>query len=119
MADKIKHGIISSLSALGTYLSIKHFKKEEVALEGIVGSLILGGVGGILPDLIEPATHPNHRSFFHSITLLALLGYSNVKTWQSENMNDDHKLLISILTAGYGSHLLVDGLSKKGLPLIT
>lgn len=28
----------------------------------------IGAVAGCLPDLLEPATDPNHRKFFHSVT---------------------------------------------------
>ena len=28
-----------------------------------------------LPDILEPALHPNHRKFFHSVTVFAALGY--------------------------------------------
>jgi hypothetical protein len=42
--------------------------------------LLATGVGmvvGLLPDLLEPALHPNHRQFFHSYAVTALLAHAD------------------------------------------
>lgn len=41
-------------------------------LEGVAGTFG-GGVGGKLPDLLDPLTSPRHRSHAHSLTLAAVL----------------------------------------------
>lgn len=83
-----------------------------------IKSLVIGGIAGAAPDIIEPATNPNHRSFFHSIAFFAILAHANNKIWQSESLTDEQKQLISTICAAYGSHLLIDGTSKRGLPLL-
>lgn len=73
---------------------------------------------GIAPDIIEPATNPNHRGFFHSIAMLRLLAYARDKTWQAQNLVEEQKHLISTLLDAYASHLLSDSTTQKGLPLL-
>lgn len=71
-----------------------------------------------MPDLLEPANDPDHRSFFHS--KIAALGLASLvtKTNESEQNNDGVKLLANIASAGYLSHLLLDNTTPKGLPLL-
>lgn len=33
----------------------------------LVSSLVAGGIGGRIPDWLEPAIHPKHRSVYHSV----------------------------------------------------
>ena len=74
-----------------------------------------------MPDWIEPATNPHHRQFFHSISFLVMLGYGlkKVYDWKPE---DSGGQLLRFLTlcagAGYISHLLLDGLTPRSLPLL-
>ena len=35
----------------------------------VIGGLIIGSLGGRIPDVLDPPIHPNHRAFFHSIAL--------------------------------------------------
>lgn len=116
--DKAGHALIGALAALGVYGLCKHLKEEKPTLLGILGSLLAGSMIGLAPDVLEPATNPNHRSLFHSITFLIALGLGNLKIWQSKQIDEGQKLSISIISAAYGSHLLSDATTKKGLPLL-
>jgi inner membrane protein len=74
-----------------------------------------------LPDYIEPALHPNHRKFFHSIAVVAGLAYAmrRVYVWEAEG--EWERLARALLLAGgaaYLGHLALDALSAKSLPLI-
>ena len=40
------------------------FNLSELLLSG-VGGAIIGKIGGVLPDILEPANNPHHRKFFH------------------------------------------------------
>ena len=76
---------------------------------------------GTLPDLIEPALHPNHRQFFHSVTVLGISGYGFYKLWNWEADSDGKKLvkLLGLVGLGaYMTHLVMDATTKKSLPLI-
>ena len=74
-----------------------------------------------LPDLLEPATNPHHRQFFHSVSFLVMLGYGLKKAydWKPEdNGGQLLRFLILCAGAGYISHLVLDGLTPKSLPLL-
>lgn len=76
---------------------------------------------GTLPDSIEPAYHPNHRQFFHSLAFAGLLGYGLYRLYQWETDDELQKLLKTLgLIAGgaYLIHLAMDATTAKSLPII-
>ena len=74
-----------------------------------------GILGGVLPDLLEPATNPNHRAFFHSLLTLAGLALlvAAVRDWPEE-----FNAVFKSFVAGYFSHGLLDLTTPKGLPIM-
>lgn len=92
------------------------FDWSELILKSLAG----GGIGafcGVLPDLIEPATCPNHRKLFHSVTTASLISYRLYKA-NSSKLSANDKEIINIAGAGYLSHLLLDSETEFGLPLV-
>lgn len=89
-----------------------------------VNPLLTIGVSTIfskLPDWIEPASNPHHRQFFHSISFLAMLGYGLKKTydWRPEDKGGQILRFLTLCAgAGYISHLVLDGLTPRSLPLL-
>ncbi len=74
-----------------------------------------------LPDVIEPALHPNHRKFFHSVTVFAALGYGLHRLYQWETEDDWQRLarMVGLIAgAAYLAHLTRDAFTAKSLPLI-
>ncbi len=74
-----------------------------------------------LPDWIEPATNPHHRQFFHSIAFLAMIGgvLKKVYDWNPENKGEEIMRFLALCAgAGYISHLVLDGLTPRSLPLL-
>lgn len=74
-----------------------------------------------LPDILEPAHHPNHRQFFHSMTFAGCIGYGMYKAYEWQPKNELKKFLRRLLLIGgsaYLVHLIMDGCTPKGLPLI-
>ena len=74
-----------------------------------------------LPDLLEPALHPNHRKFFHSVVAYAALGYGLHRLYRWETQDEWQRLLRTVgLVAGaaYLAHLTRDAFTTKSLPLI-
>lgn len=67
---------------------------QDMRLFYCLGLAIGGAIGGTLPDQLEPALHPHHRQFFHSLAVLAGVGHqalatgslvaSGVSCWQEE-----------------------------------
>lgn len=74
-----------------------------------------------LPDLLEPATNPNHRRFFHSMVFMAGLVHAMHRAYRWEAEEDWEKLTRAVLLVGgaaYLGHLALDAMSPKSLPLI-
>jgi membrane-bound metal-dependent hydrolase YbcI (DUF457 family) len=100
-----------------------HAAHEDAEGESTAKPLI-GGVFGAfsarLPDVLEPATSPNHRQTFHSLLCAGLVGYGlyKVAKWKPETKGDELlRLLLLIGGAAYLSHLVLDGLTPQSLPL--
>lgn len=72
---------------------------------------------GLLPDILEPATSPNHRKFFHSIAMMGLTGFGSLgehtERWPAESREKTR-----ICAGAYVSHLLLDAMTRKSLPWI-
>jgi len=98
-----------------------------------IGGAFVGRASGVLPDVLEPATSPRHRSTAHS--LLALIG-AVVGDRRLRRLSNDlgrsaslardpwEALLLRFLrgglhgaTPGYMSHLLADATTPAGLPV--
>jgi inner membrane protein len=74
-----------------------------------------------LPDCIEPAIHPNHRQFFHSIAFAVALGAGLVKLhgWKPETSQGELlRKLGMVAIGGYLIHLALDATTAKSLPLV-
>lgn len=74
-----------------------------------------------LPDILEPATSPNHRQFFHSVAFAGLIGFAFHKLgkWRSESAGGEFlKSLGQIAIPAHLIHLLLDSLTAKSLPLV-
>ena len=118
MADFRTHAVAGCAAGVAAYLLGSWFLRRQVRL----GEILLSGLGGFatgcLPDGVEPALHPNHRSFFHSLTAGSAVAYVDWRAFDFENISDEAKLVIWVLSAGYISHLLLDAVTPKALPLI-
>jgi inner membrane protein len=84
-------------------------------LDGAVGSVLTS-----LPDKLEPAIHPNHRQFFHSVVFAAGVGYVTYKVYNWQPTEDWEKILRWLVVIGgvaYLIHLVLDAHTAKSLPL--
>jgi membrane-bound metal-dependent hydrolase YbcI (DUF457 family) len=80
----------------------------------VLGWAAGGALLGLLPDMLEPASSPNHRRFFHSIALAAGITRSLCKK-EVGNRSDD---LLFLSGTAYLSHLAADACTPKCLPLL-
>jgi inner membrane protein len=96
--------------------------EKSGALHHPAAAIPIGALLGKLPDMIEPALgNPNHRQFFHSIAALGFLATGMHKVHHWEPQDDFDKVLRGILLVGgaaYLSHLLLDALTSRSLPLV-
>ncbi|MGD0337608.1 MAG: metal-dependent hydrolase [Bacteroidota bacterium] len=108
-------------------------KRDNVDLVHIILSSGVGFAGGRLPDIFEPPTNPNHRTFFHSFIFGAILGYLAIFIWnqlkesKSVESKSEQKDLIGIeiildllfvVIMAILLHLFLDSMTQKGLPII-
>ena len=95
-------------------------RREETAAHAMVGCA--GGYClGTLPDLLEPATNPHHRQFFHSLAFAALLAYGLYRLYQWDPSSSELKALrfVGLIAGGaYLVHLTLDATTKRSLPLV-
>ncbi len=118
--------IVGTIAGAGFYLiRYAEEKKEnpllkfnwEVFVKVSLAGCAFGAIAGVAADKIEPALSPNHRGFFHSYTIW-FLGCLAVLEFVSGNKENIWKNLAVIGFAGYSSHLFLDSLTPKSLPII-
>lgn len=74
--------------------------------------------GGIFPDIIEGATSPTHRKFFHSKRALRIVVFAIIPLTiiSSYLVSQEKYLLLTAFFCGYALHLCLDSLTPAGLP---
>lgn len=72
---------------VGLFLADKEQKSGQATAEPLISGAAVA-VLTKLRDLLEPATSPNHRQFFHSIAFASLLGLGLYKRhkWEPEEL---------------------------------
>lgn len=93
------------------------FDWNKLAKSGSLG-LLVGAVGGILPDILEPAQNPHHRKSFHSIAAAVVLAKILYKVDKAPGRHPDNRDGIHCGGLGYLSHLALDMLTPMSLRLI-
>jgi len=86
-----------------------------------LAAAVAGAMLGTLPDILEPALHPNHREFFHSLACAGLIGLGIYHAYRWEPTTDGEEVMRFLLLAAGGAfltHLAMDALTSKGLPLL-
>lgn len=111
---------VTAGAAIGLYLAGQETERGERTMLPIFGGLA-GSVFTCLPDVLEPATSPNHRDFFHSLAFAGLLVGGLIKLHRWEPEENWHRFLRQVgLLAGsaYIIHLALDATTAKSLPLL-
>ncbi len=115
-------GIFTGL-LYGFARSLYHQKTgEKIDWQKVWASALIGACGGfvgsMIPDVLEPAIHPNHRGLAHSVAAGGGVGFQTVQWWLNHGQSTDAKFLfLEACAVGYLSHLLLDGRTPKGLPI--
>ena len=74
-------------------------------------------LAALAPDILEPADSPNHRAFFHSIAMAAIVAYAmtgkHTRKWPA---------IVTVIAGaagvGYLSHLAADAGTPKSINLV-
>lgn len=146
MPDRTAHysaGLVAAVAALPV---CRIRLQSDLTVSERLGCVYFSLLGSRLPDLIEEPDGPDHRGFFHSILCGALLSAGSTWmvaeldrelariSQKISQYCDDYlqipieliqqwslcRLAISCLTGltfGYESHLVLDGMTQKSLPL--
>lgn len=112
------HMIAGGITGAVTAASLQ--AETDPDLAEIIAGAFAGGVAGRVPDILEPAVHPNHRAFFHSVGVLALVGYGTYRAYRWEPADDVERVVRWLAVIGgvaYMSHLILDARTPNGLPL--
>ncbi len=107
----------AGMGAFG-YLIWKKVRKEPISLDGLLGASVGSALFAILPDSLEPAIHPIHRAIFHSLIVGSIIEEIARRKLKDARISPNKKIFWLIFALGYGSHLFLDGLTKKGLPIL-
>jgi membrane-bound metal-dependent hydrolase YbcI (DUF457 family) len=89
----------------------------EINLGTAIGAILLSAFGALVPDILEPATGPNHRSLFHSFTALFVIGFFTLGILSGQS-SFSAVAVVGFAAVGHISHLVMDARTKKGLPAI-
>lgn len=113
------HSLIN-FAATASYLA----SRPEDQQKGIANPLVGGTASALLaslPDAIEPAIHPHHRQFFHSVAFAGLVGYGLHRAYHwKPDTNGQELLRIAALFVGsaYLLHLAADLFTARSLPVL-
>ncbi|GAB6906280.1 Membrane-bound metal-dependent hydrolase [Desulfosarcina cetonica] len=120
MPNGLIHTVAGGLSGLAVAVLDKDENGDSY--HNPLPAIGMGAVVGKLPDLLEPSLkNPHHRQFFHSLAVLVFVGYGTKKVydWQPQ---DTLESIVRFLTlcagAAYMSHLILDAMTFRSLPLI-
>lgn len=119
MANAAAHRLGAAVVVGGVALAAKNNQEEPTAKPLVVGGL--AWLAGIFPDILEPARHPNHRQFFHSLVFAGVVVYGTYKAYQWEPESETQEWLrIAGIAIGcaYLVHLAMDATTPKGLPIV-
>lgn len=120
MANGATHSVTGGL----TGLAIAIFDKDESgsARHNPFVAASVGTLCAKLPDILGPSlNNPHHRQFCHSVVVLGLVGYGIKKAyeWRPENKFESFLRSVAICAgAGYLSHLVLDAMTSRSLPLV-
>ena len=119
MANGTTHRIAAAIVVGATCLHMERDKQEK-SIRPFAGA----GVAAVLtnlPDIFEPALHPNHRQFFHSCLFAGSLAWAAYKAykWEPETPAEEVARFIFLVGVGaYLVHLVLDAGTAKSLPLV-
>jgi inner membrane protein len=88
---------------------------QPVAAAGLAALL------GTLPDVLEPALHPNHRQFCHSVVCAVSIGYGMHRLYKWKPQTTFEKGLRWVLLIGGGTwltHIGMDAMTPKSIPFL-
>ena len=121
MANRRTHllvgvGVAATLDVLWQHSCMGKDSNRQFDWGEFVAVSACGACFGILPDLLEPAIHPHHRGFFHSVAFVLITIWAFTKF--SVKLTALGVGFCVIMALCYCSHLLLDLFTPRSLPFI-
>lgn len=119
MPNSSTHRIAAAI-AVGGVLAYEDVRHENRTLKPLTGSVV-AAIATNLPDVLEPALHPHHRQFFHSIAFAGLVGWGTYKVYQwkpEDSVDDILRFLLLVIGGAYLIHLALDAGTPRSLPIV-
>jgi hypothetical protein len=115
-----EHVALSAVASAGTYFAMCRYYGRRPDLGELLVSEGVGILAGAAPDMLEPATNPNHRALGHSVAVGTVLTRFAVAKCSRENPDWQEflKIAATVATVSYVVHLIADGFTAKGVPLL-
>ena len=113
------HRLVAGAS-IALYIARNEEKLGKQTANPVLGGLLASVLTNV-PDWIEPATHPGHRSTAHSLVVAGLLGIGlyELHQWQPDNeLGRFIRGIGKVAIAAYLIQLALDSLTAKSLPFV-
>jgi len=112
------HAMAGGATAVAVWIADRQKAESKIRIEDLISIALLGCLGGLLADLIEPAISPNHRGFAHSIVVVVgLIVMIAVFCRCNSAESGGRSVALKSFAAAYLSHLFLDACTPKGIPL--
>jgi len=118
MATTKQHLIVAGSLGLIGYSFYCESTGRAFSFAEAAASVGIAALGGIAPDLFEPALHPNHRGVCHGVLAGGVLARSSLASWNDGSLPQWFRVIAALFAVGYISHLTLDACTPKGLPLV-
>lgn len=135
MSNRSEHLVVGAAAGGMAAFFAALARKRTPGLGEVIGGTLGGTFDARLPDILEPATHPNHRRFAQSVVFtatgatrpgLAALDWQEKCATQATGATDPFARFLNELAggigsgsvAGYVSHIGMDATTPKGIPLL-
>lgn len=120
MPNSGTHLIVGGMVGLTGMIFLKWIRNEKVTFWEGVGGVLAGCLGASLPDLLEPVNNPSHRKVLHSIAMGGTgIPFSISRIYEGVwPLTQEERDILIILLSGYFSHLVLDGGTPRGLPIL-
>jgi len=118
MASAKEHLLVGLIAGAAAEVFRSLALREPLSWSDVFWCGVGGVVGGLGPDVLEPATNPNHRNVAHSL----VAGGVVTSAWRP--LNDAStapswaRAFGRGVVVGYISHLALDFTTPDGLPLL-
>jgi inner membrane protein len=118
MANAREHTVAGLVAGTAAYFLWKSAVGEQFQFGHLLLAACTGAGAGLFADLVEPALHSHHRKFFHSVAFGTVGSLAVTNVWNDGNTSQMLLLMSLAAGCGHGSHLLLDAITPRGLPLI-